>query len=177
MSRTARVARLALAFSLSAFSLSTRPAAAQDARPVTAGNAVYVELLGNGLLWSISYDRLLTPNVSARVGGGFTSATDADGDNLTLAIVPVTASYLWGSGNGRLETGLGVSLASASVSLNFTDEEVSTEGSDRTLLGTATVGYRYQRPDGGFVFRAGFTPVFSTDDFLPWFGVSFGYAF
>ena len=64
-----------------------------------------------------------------------------------------------------------------------------------SVLGTATVGYRYQRADGGFIFRAGFTPffgIFSGEkefvpyvptqyednfSFVPWAGFSLGYGF
>lgn len=44
------------------------------------------------------------------------------------------------------------------------------------VIGTATAGYRFQRPQGGFVFRAGFTPFFDQNEFLPFAGISFGYA-
>jgi hypothetical protein len=31
-------------------------------------------------------------------------------------------------------------------------------------------------PAGGFVFRAGVTPIFSLNGIAPWFGISFGYS-
>jgi hypothetical protein len=173
MFRTARLAGLALA--LAAASLAARPALAQETAP-TARNAVYVELFGSGLLYSINYDRLLTPNVAGRVGLMFASAEDDEGDSGTVAIVPITASYLFGRGNSHFEAGLGFAVASA----DFDTEElidVDESGSSTGVYGTGVLGYRYQRPDGGFVFRAGLTPIITTDSFLPWFGVSFGYGF
>jgi hypothetical protein len=48
-------------------------------------------------------------------------------------------------------------------------------------VGTATIGYRYSDPAGGFVFRAGYTPlIFVTTeqkDIFHWGGMSFGYRF
>jgi hypothetical protein len=43
------------------------------------------------------------------------------------------------------------------------------------LLYTATIGYRSQPKEGGFLFRIGFTPLFDFSDFiLPWIGLSVG---
>jgi hypothetical protein len=50
------------------------------------------------------------------------------------------------------------------------DDEVS------TVLLTGIVGYRYQKPAGGFQFRAVFTPLAGEGGVVPWAGVSFGYA-
>jgi hypothetical protein len=41
---------------------------------------------------------------------------------------------------------------------------------------TGLIGYRYQKPARGFVFRAGVTPFFYDADFAPFAGISFGYA-
>lgn len=175
MSRTARLVRLALAFAAS-LPLAARAATAQEVQPALARNAVYVELLGNGLLYSINYDRLLTPNAAGRVGLMFVTAEDDQGDSGTVAIVPVMGSWLWGDGNSHFETGIGLALATASF--DFADEfDVDESGGATTVYGTGVLGYRYQRPGGGFVFRVGLTPVFTTNDFAPWFGLSFGYAF
>jgi len=43
--------------------------------------------------------------------------------------------------------------------------------------GTATIGYRYQQNDGGFLFRIGFTPLFGSGGFQPWGGLSLGFSF
>lgn len=174
MFKTARIASLALASA--ALVAAVSPAAAQSAPPA-ARNAVYVELLGNGIVYSVNYDRLITPNVSARVGVSAATAEDGEGDRATIITAPVTASYLWGRGNSKFETGIGVLVASASLEDLGDDLDIGDDVGDTSVLGTATLGYRYQPADGGFVFRAGLTPIFTTDSFVPWFGVSFGYAF
>jgi hypothetical protein len=46
------------------------------------------------------------------------------------------------------------------------------------VLGTLNFGYRYQPVDGGFSFRAGVSPIITSDQFLPyWPYLSFGYSF
>lgn len=134
---------------------------------VPARDAVYVELLGNGVLYTVNYDRRFTDNLTGRVGLGVFGGV----------AVPVMANYLFGEGRGRLELGGGVELIGASdVDFGDLDEQEEVRDSD-ALVGTATVGYRYQPATGGFVFRIGLTPLFSLDGGLPWLGISFGHAF
>ena len=45
------------------------------------------------------------------------------------------------------------------------------------LAFSGIVGYRYQAPDGGFVFRIDFTPIVAFGTFLPFGGISAGYGF
>lgn len=124
------------------------PVAAQDSGPTR--NAFFVELFGNALYGSLNYERALAPNLSARVGLGPLGPTG------TLML-----SYLSGTGSHRLETGGGLLLRAGSSN----------------VLGTATMGYRYQRPTGGPLFRAGFTPLVGGGGVAPWFGISFGVGF
>ena len=147
-------------------------ASAQSRALPSAPNAVYLELAGNGLLYSLNYDRLLTRNIAARVGFmGLGAATDSVSGGVVAA--PLMVSYLFGEGNSHFETGLGVMLAAGAI-----DEvgEMQDEGFSGAI-GTATLGYRYQRPGGGFLFRIGVTPLFDTSGIAPWLGVSFGYGF
>jgi hypothetical protein len=147
---------------------------AQEAR-----NAVHFELGGSAIVPSVNYERRLNTNWFGRAGlsvvtGQSDSATD--GDTATTFIVPLTASYVSRpSSSHHLELGGGVTIAGGDRQELYDfgdgeDEEFS------TLFVTGIVGYRYQKPDGGFQFRAAFTPVAGGGDFLPWAGVSFGYA-
>jgi hypothetical protein len=149
------------------------PGAARAQAPArTARNAFYLELGGNAILYSLNYDRLFTDRVSGRVGVMFFGAADKDSSAGVVA-TPIMASYLWGEGNSRFETGAGLLLVSGGIDNVEGYEDEGFGGA----AGTATLGYRYQRPAGGFVFRAGVTPVFSLDGIAPWFGISFGYSF
>jgi hypothetical protein len=99
--------------------------------------------------------------------------------------IPLELSGLIGNGNHHLELGLGVTPHLA-TSLEFNPE--TSELEDKVVFGSLIplrIGYRYQKPEGGFFFRVGYTPII---DFPPrtggnWSfnpysaGVSFGKSF
>jgi hypothetical protein len=162
-------------FGMIALSLAACPfaATAQQTPPrVTSPSAVYVELLGNGLLYSINYDHRIAPKLAARVGvmglGGVSDSSSA-----AVFTAPVMLSYLFGEGNSHFEVGAGLILAAGAVD----EVDPLEDESFSRAFGTATLGYRYQRPDGGFIFRTGLTPFFDHTGFAPSFGISFGYGF
>ena len=136
----------------------------QEEAPEMARDAVYFELLGNGLLYSINYDHRFTDVVSVRAGMMV----------MGLVASPVTVNALLGGGSHRLELGAGALLLAAPGELAAVDQEMEDL---RAVTATATVGYRFQPTRGGFVFRAGFTPILVDGAGLPWFGMSAGYAF
>jgi hypothetical protein len=138
----------------------------------TARNAFYIELLGNGLLYSVNYDRLFADQISGRVGLMVIGAAN-DSSAAAVIAAPIMANYLFGRGNSHFEAGIGVTVMTGAVE---NVEGIEDEGFSGAV-GTATLGYRYQRPGGGFVFRAGLTPFFGGGGILPWFGLSFGYGF
>lgn len=144
----------------------------------TADNAIYLELGGNGLLYTLNYERTFAPEWSGRAGL-FWFTVDATGEqntsaSATLNLIPLTANYFVGESH-RLELGGGPLLLRASASAEGPGLTVSESGFG--LGGTATVGYRYQQLDGGFLFRIGLTPIFTSNGFTPWAGLSLGYAF
>jgi hypothetical protein len=156
---------------------------ATQSRAQEAANTLHFELLGNGLLYSINYDRLFSHSFSGRIGYMYLSA-DATSEDLTdpkvtvsISLFPITASYLAGAGNHRLEIGGGPVFALVSAEVNDGVQGVS--GSGLATL-TGIFGYRYQPADGGFNFRIAFTPaivVHGDEPFLPWGGMSFGYSY
>ena len=169
MFRFRPAAALALALALTA----AGSAAAQDtAAPHVASNTFFVELGGNALAYSLNYERFFTPKLGVRVGGMYLQADDDAGDQVNVGLFPLMATYLLGPGNGHFEIGGGVGLATAGVEdIDIGDDRAS------TVYGTATFGYRYQKPEGGVMFRAGFTPIVASGNIIPWVGVSVGYAF
>ena len=160
------------------------------AQSPASSNSVYFEALGNGLFYSVNYDHLFTGSFGGRVGASYISS-----GWVSAATFPLMAYYLIGSGNSKLELGLGacVILQPERQSFSFVlSEDEEFEGSG--VLGTATVGYRHQRAEGGIVFRVGLTPVFGKfvrETFLSYYpsvtedvskfqivgGISVGYAF
>jgi hypothetical protein len=149
----------------------------------TARNSIFIELAGNGGIYSLNYDRVITEQFSVRAGFGYMSmgATASSGTTsvsakASILAVPVVGNFLLGSQNHKLELGAGITMfrfsGDASNSLGN-----SASATGMAPAGTAVIGYRYVPGDGGFTFRAGFTPLVFKDDWLPWGGLSFGYLF
>jgi hypothetical protein len=176
--------------SIAVLSMIVVLSSAAVAQSTAARNSLYAEGAGNGMIYSANYDRLLTESFGARVGVSYTAP-----EEVSIVTFPLMAYYLIGSGSSKLELGLGacVILQPERQSVSFagsTEDDIKGNG----VLGTATVGYRYQRAEGGFVFRAGLTPFFGkfvhdisrggyedvTENvfrFKIWGGISVGYAF
>lgn len=156
---------------------------AVNPRADEAANTIHFELLGNGILYSINYDRLFTHNFSGRVGWMYVAGEATSEDptapkvDFSMNLIPITGSYLAGPGNHRLEVGGGPVLAYLSADVDDGVQGVSASGL-ASIVGI--LGYRYQPMDGGFNFRVAFTPHFpigGDESFLPWGGLSLGYTF
>lgn len=172
-----RSAALALALGLA--TAGTAVAQNTDAPGPRRSNTFFVELGGNALVYSLNGEHFFTPKAGVRVGamwlGVNVEADDgSDAGSAGVFVVPVMATYLLGDGNSHFEIGAGAGYANASVE-DATLDDGGESGS--TIYGTATFGYRYQKPTGGVIFRAGFTPLFGEGGILPWVGLSVGYAF
>jgi hypothetical protein len=156
-----------------------------------AQNAIYVELAGAGGFYSVNYERFLRKDVSVRGGLMYMSmsATATSGGSgasakATWISVPVMAQYLGlaaGAHALELAGGLSIMYMSGNVGTFDATSSNSAMGSSTIPVGTAAVGYRYSDPGGGFVFRAGYTPLifFTTEvkEVFHWGGMSFGYRF
>lgn len=165
-------------------SLAGTPTCAAQAEGAPPMNSVYLELLGNGGLYSVNYDRKLSDHAAVRIGVGAWTGDDlllGSEAKKELVTVPIGAAWLFGSGRGRLEVGAGVLVGRQSQDIPF--EDGSTSSGFASLTGT--IGYRYQPATPGFVFRAGFTPflglggdeAYPESGFMPSIGLSGGYTF
>lgn len=159
--------------------LNSFPAVSQSEE---ARTALYLEILGNGGLYSINVERKLTSKFFGRVGVGSWSTEGGYGDE-TFVTFPVMGNFLFGEGANRLELGAGLMVGWSS------SKSVFGEGNDRNqgiFSLTAVVGYRYQKPGGGFMGRIGLTPFvdlsgnedpYLDSGFYLSGGVSVGYSF
>ena len=116
--------------------------------------------------YNINYERLITENISLRIGyghGKFYASLGGgggkEGDNLNLL-----CNFLLFKGNSKLELGIG-----ASYILNLKYHSVPSE----KVYYAFSFGYRYQPKNGGLLFKAGYSL------FYPGFGlnISLGYSF
>ena len=158
-----------------------------QAQPADKDNDIYLELGGTSLLYSLNYEHFLNPDLAVRVGFSYisvsavaTNGMTTDSATASWATVPLMAEYL-GLRNGAhsLEVGAGINFMYMSGHASTFDSTSSFTGV--TAVPAANIGYRYSDPKGGFVFRAGFTPLFvvtgQDKTMISWFGTSFGYRF
>lgn len=137
----------------------------------TSKNTVYIEFLGSaGYLYNLSYDRVLISkgkrHFSAAVGFQYFPVTAITRDRL-LSITP-QLNYFYGIKH-HIEFGVGAVFG-------FLYE--GTAASFR-------IGYRYQKPSGGFFFKSGFTPLYTKAmspvvgdlNIIPIVGIAAGWTF
>jgi hypothetical protein len=139
-------------------------------------NAVEVEIFGHGLYYSINYERFIINGSKWKTSGqiGFSYYPPATG--MREIWIPVLINELYSFNQHHIELGIG------HIFINETIHEINSDVESRMWDGfmTARLGYRYQKPDGRFLFRIGFTPIIEytdTNDFHPLGGISFGYNF
>ena len=136
----------------------------------TAAKAIYVEIGGPGLA-SVNYDMRLQKKedgIGFRVGlGGFS----IDGESIVF--FPLGLTYLLGKDERNyFELGGGATIVS------YSGSNIQPSDKFNTTFGHLYFGYRMQPKNGGFLFRAGITPIFNKSGFIPYYaGISFGYKF
>lgn len=143
----------------------------------TARNAAYFELGGSAVIPSLNYERRLSDRWHGRAGVSWVvGETEGESDTDTTFVIPLTVSSVSRpASNHHLELGGGLTIATGDRQELFSDVSDEDETFSAVFV-TGILGYRYQRPAGGFQFRAVFTPVAGGGDLLPWAGLSFGYA-
>lgn len=119
-----------------------------------------------------------------RIGVGFVTAYDDYYDPTTntyyggkqesAITVPVQLNYIFGKmiSPHTFEVGAGLTYASKKLTImNFYDDDRS------QVFGTFAFMYRRQPKNGGFTWRAGFTPLISKSLIQPFGALSVGYNF
>ena len=142
-----------------------------DAALAQRKNAAYFELLGNGGLYSLNYERAVLGGFGGRLGA---SRFPGFLDEPKALWLPLMAVYVAGEGRHRFELGFGPLL-------RIGDRERT--WAMREPFYTATLAYRYESPKG-LLFRAGLTPLYTfpvgNKEVAGWMlsaGVGIGYAF
>lgn len=179
--QTARFAgTLALALGIT---LWTPVAMAAQQPPGPAAAAAYIEVGGNGLLYTVNYEARFHDHGTARLGFMFTNRTveseeTGQDTSVGVALVPVMGNLLLGRGAGRLEIGAGPMIGIAGTGVQRVEVGGTyVEFDDLNLAGvTSSVGYRYMPRDGGPVFRATVTPFYS-GALQVWGGLTLGWTF
>ena len=135
-----------------------------------ADNALFVEVGGPALLYSLNYDRRIGDYFSFRVGGSYLGIGIA-GVRAEAVIFPLSLNLLIGGRSwSHLELGGGAAPWFGSFGTK-NDQPIA------GVIGIVTVGYRLQAPTSAFFFRANINMLFERDFAVPWPGLSFGASF
>jgi hypothetical protein len=157
--------------------ISAAPVDAQHLTRRRAPNAVFLELFGNGGLWSVNYDRKLNETFSVR--GGYTNWSSIElGDQPTknYRFYLAMLNALFRNAPHRLELGVGVRVGS------YDFPEFASPKRYAVSKLTSTVGYRYQPRTPGWIFRLGMIPEYTLHGYAEKnvffsIGVSIGHGF
>ena len=158
------------------------------------GSASFIaEAGGPGIAFSANYDNRFKASRfgwGGRVGVGFVSAYDDyydpvtgiyyGGDQQSAITFPAQVNYIFGKSNSphTLEVGAGFTYVSKKLNImNFSDYYSSNSDRRSNLFGTFSFMYRRQPKNGGFSWRAGFTPLVAKSYIQPFGAVSVGYNF
>jgi len=140
-----------------------------------AKNTVFVELFGNGGIYSINYDRMLVKKNKIKISGriGFSLLPVYN----NIFTYPLELSAFYGKKH-NVEIGIGYTPV-----FNLYNENIF-KIYDMYSYAGARLGYRFQKENDGFFLKAGFMYVMELydnyrdyDDFPYWFGVGFGRTF
>ncbi len=134
-----------------------------------AGNTIYAEIGGFGYYYTVNYEMTVQSvdrrMMNLRIGAGFMPETEGD-TKATKISLPLLLNLAFGESN-QFEIGVGVTYRI------FIEKEV---------IPSASIGFRHQKPFGGFMYRIAFTPTVETDDvgykiISFWGGLSLGFSF
>jgi hypothetical protein len=149
-------------------------------------SAIYLEGGGNGIIYSINYDRRFTKRLDGlgfRVGAGYFPMGDYN-----LTVIPLGINHLVGKNGHFVEAGVNVTVVNSSVKNNNITKKEALFGQidfghkTTSLVGGVSMGYRYQPVDKHFNFRAGLETLLGKriDEravFAISAHISFGYTF
>lgn len=143
--------------------------------PGIRAQSFYFELFGPGATYSFNYDTRFQNTLNGLGGRVGLSYIAVDGNGVFSA--PVMLNYLLGKEGTYFEIGLGGTYISFSSDESAEDNDVLFID-DSSIFGTMVFGYRKQPVDGGFMFRAGLSPMFGQGNFIPYYPyLSLGYTF
>jgi hypothetical protein len=139
-------------------------------------NSFQIELGGHGLFYSLNYERIIIN------GNNFKTATQVGisyyppSAGMRDVWFPICINEIYSLGSHHIEGGIGyVIIREATRDAENNPDEWFWSG-----VFTGRIGYRYQKPDGRLVLRAGFTPFMehgTAHEFHPSGGLSVGYSF
>ena len=160
---------------------------------VAQKNSLYLELLGNGIVYSINYDRSipLSNKISLAPRIGFEFLPHNNGSKYGNLSIPTEINLLISknaSSKNHFETGLGLNFIGLKTYAGVINGSPAYDNNKFARITTLRVGFRHQQSSGGFMYRAGLlTPLAQDNHSKKWvgddifyrlyIGFSLGYAF
>ena len=143
-----------------------------------ARNTVQLSYGGAGVHFSIICERLLVSrpawNVGVKTGLGTSISPALSPPEFT---VPLGGYILYGKGNSKLDMGLSLT---GYLMWQYAHEMERRFMEFQPLI-IPSLAYRYQKNEGGFMFRAGLSSILHINGisatFAPWVDLGVGYAF
>lgn len=141
--------------------------------------AIGGEVLGQAILYSMQSSFRPIPELAINFGFSYFELTPLFAtEKIKFTILPVSVSYLVFGPKHHLELLVGGDIALVSgKNTSIFDSSYSENIRQSSFLPVAGAGYRIWKSTGGFHFRATTYVFFGEKAVLPWFGVTFGYAF
>lgn len=140
-------------------------------------NSIQFELLGQGFVYSINYERILLNGTLLKTAVDAGIAFYPPVTDMTNFVIPLSLNEILTFGNHHLELGIGTAIQfdvynPSESGVNYRDFDCYYNG---------RLGYRFQNPKGKYLFRIGYTPFLYTSpdlvEYTHWGGISFGYNF
>ena len=123
-------------------------------------NAFYVEIIGNALLYSLNYERVIFSkrqyNTAVRIGASYFGFL---GNHI---ICPVEINEYWKKKNHGIELGIGTTVRYSPRDEEYVVFSSRTIYNHVEIFATARVGYRFQLKTGdktGIIIRVGIMPL------------------
>ena len=135
-------------------------------------NSAQFELGGGGGAFSFNYEHIILNKLKFKTAAQFGISHLIYESNFS-PVLRIEATEIMSFNKHHIEVGLGVTSY-------YLKPSTGTVGNWYTDI-VPRAGYRYQKPNGRFLFRIGFTPFIDTKEssnqFQSWGGLSFGYTF
>ena len=145
---------------------------------------------GPGIAFSANLDKRFKPGrlgIGGRIGVGFVSAYDdrfdpttgyyIGGDQKSAITFPVQLNYIFGKDNSPHTLEVGGGLTYVTKKLTIMNFDYYNKDRRTQLFGTFSFMYRRQPINGGFSWRAGFTPLVGKGYIQAFGAASVGYNF
>lgn len=158
--------RLSLLLSGLILLVNTGTSLAQTSQPAEGRHMLYVEGLGSSLIYSLNYEGIIVRKksfqFSVRAGLGAFPQYFFDFNNNWLSptlVIPMEPIICIGKKNSRFEASFGYTHFITPNAIDSVNIYESYSAYNGTL--SVTLGYRFEKPTGGFFLRTGMVGMYS----------------